>query len=142
MRSIIAWLTISALVLPVHANAADNAQSFWKTFRQAVLNGKTSEIVSMTRFPFEVRGVDDGDPVKRYNRHKFPAIFNQVVSQHVIVMTGKDVIEKTMLQIVKEKKDLNAADIAAPDFFRVELFTFHMIKGRWFFTRAYLEESE
>ena len=53
--------------------------------------------------------------MKRYNRQKFPAIFRQVVSQQVVVMTGKEVIEKTMLQVINEKKDLSAVDMATPD---------------------------
>jgi hydroxyethylthiazole kinase-like sugar kinase family protein len=139
-----ACIIICILLTPIAANAADNlvgAKIFWRTFRQAVLGGNTAEIASMTRFPFEVRGVDDSDPVKRYNQQKFPAIFRQVISQQVVVMTGQEVIEKTMLQVVSEKKDLSAVDMATPDFFTVELFNFHLIKGRWLFTRAYLEQS-
>jgi hypothetical protein len=106
-----------------------------------LLAGNPAAIASMPRFPFEVQGGDDGDPVKRYNRQKFPAVFRQVVSQQVVVMTGNKVFEKTMLQIINEKKKLGDVDMAAPDFFTVELFSFHLIKGRWLFTRAYLEQS-
>ena len=137
---IIIWILLS----PISANAANSfvgAKIFWRAFRQAVLDGNTAEIASMTRFPFEVRGVDDSDPVKRFNRQEFPAKFWQVVSQQVIVMTGKEVIEKKMIQVINEKQDLSAVDMATPDFFTVELFTFHLIKGRWLFTRAYLEQS-
>jgi hypothetical protein len=137
-------IVISLLLLPMVVNAAENhgdANKFWKAFRQAVLGSNTAGIVAMTRFPFEVRGVDDHDPVKRYNRQKFPAIFRQVVSQQVVVMTEKDVVEKTMFQVIKERKDLKAADMAAPDFFTVELFSFRLINNRWLFTRAYQEGS-
>jgi hypothetical protein len=144
MKLVRACIAVWILLLPIVANAGDPlvyANAFWRTFRQAVVGGNTAAIASMTRFPFEVRGVDDSGPVKRYNRQKFPVKYKQVVSQRVVVMAGKDVLEKTMLQVIKEKKDLSAADMATPDFFTVELFTFHLIKGRWLFTRAYLEES-
>ena len=143
MRVAKACIVVSILLLSIVANAAENydaANTFWKTFRQAVIGGNTAEIASMTRFPFEVRGVDDRDPMRRYNRQKFPIIFKQVVSQQVVIMTNNEVVEKTMLQVIKEKKDLKATDMATSEFFTVELFHFYRIKGRWLFTRAYLEE--
>lgn len=144
MKFLKSGLIFLFLLVAVTANAADNleeAKTFWKSFRRSVLTGKTVDIASMARFPFEVRGVDDSDPVKRYSRQKFPLVFNQVLSQHVFVMSGKEIVEKTMLQVIKEKTDLTASDFATPDFFTVELFSFHLIKGRWLFTRAYLEDT-
>jgi len=138
-----AGLAVTFLLLSVTAYAAENdadANRFWRMFRQAVLHRNNGQIASMTRFPFEVRGPDDSDPVRFFERKAFPDLYKQVVSQQVFVLSDGNFIAKTMLQLIKEKKEITSVDYLIPTSFTVHEFEFQLINGHWLFTRAYLEE--
>ena len=47
------------------------AQKFWKKFRIAVHSNNTPKIISLTNFPFEVKGALDSDPVKKLSKDEF-----------------------------------------------------------------------
>jgi hypothetical protein len=119
---------------------ANEENQFWSEFRQAVLDNDRDKIVSMTNFPFEVRGPEDSDPVKRYENKDFPAIFGQLVAQQVFFPSAGRIVSKSMQQLIDEKKEITQGDFMAPDLIQFNQFEFERINGRWLFTRAYLEE--
>ncbi|MBU0699826.1 hypothetical protein KKE26_00780 [bacterium] len=118
---------------------------YWSTFRQAVLDNNRNKVICMTRFPFEVRGPDDSDPVKHYSRKEFLVIYGRLLAQSELLPSGeKDVWKwKSMRRLIIENNKIPPEDRLSPDFIRFyqfHQFEFQRIKGRWFFTRAYLEE--
>jgi hypothetical protein len=54
---------------------------FWEQFRTAVLNSDTTQIISMTQFPYKARGSFDDDPVIKYDRQKFIPMFQAFLKQ-------------------------------------------------------------
>jgi len=116
------------------------SNQYWSTFRQAVLDNNKEKIVAMTRFPFEVRGPDDSDPLKHYDRKGFLAIYERLVAQPVFLPSDGKIISKSMRQLIGEKKEITPADYLTSDSIQFHQFEFKRIKGKWFFTRAYLEE--
>jgi hypothetical protein len=100
----------------------------------------TNQVTLMTRFPFEVRGPDDSDPIKHYDRKKFRVIFKRVVVQPVLLPSNRKFISKSMLKVIDDKRDITTVDYQTPTIFQVEQFEFERIEGHWFLTRAYLEE--
>ena len=136
-------VTVLLVLIPLTAIAAEergNADQFWLKYRKAILSNRTKEISDMTRFPFEVRGIVDTDPVKYYDRKRFPPILTRILIQRQILPSGGRFIEKTMLQVVEEKRGLVPQDYLTPEFLRVEQLEFQRIRGHWLFTGAYLEE--
>jgi hypothetical protein len=143
MRLVKPLFPIFFILICVAASAAEIGSSgdqFWHNFRQAVLANNVDQVSSLTRFPFEVRGPDDSDPVKNYNRKSFGGIFKRVVVQPVLLPIKGKFITKSMLQVIDDKKEITDKDYMTPEAFQVEQFEFQRISGQWFFTRAYLEE--
>ena len=131
------------MVLGVTCHAAEDsftAGKFWAAFRDAVLSNKESKIISMTKLPLAVHSVSDNTPVKYYGRSEMPRLFHRILMQTEYLPVGNKVVSKTVLGLIYDKKVLTHEDLQAQDRFRFYQLEFEMIKGRWFLTRAYLEE--
>lgn len=133
-------ITFSVLVIAQATEIESEANHFWRSFRQAVMNQDHARLSALTRFPFEVRGPDDSDPVKRFDRKGFKRILRRVLAQPVFVELDGKSVTKSMLEIVEEKAELKPSDYHNPSYVQVEQFEFQRINGHWAFTRAYLEE--
>ena len=118
----------------------EGIQQFWTQFRAAILSNDKEKVASLTKFPFEVRGPDDGDPLVYYDKKGFLGILDDILNQPVYQMKGTNIKSTTMGEIVKDKTEVSDADLLSDDFARVELFTFVKEKNRWLFNRAYVEE--
>ncbi|HXH08631.1 MAG TPA: hypothetical protein VNP04_02495 [Alphaproteobacteria bacterium] len=115
-------------------------QSFWSEFRQAVIDNDKAKIASMTRFPFKVRGLADSDPVKQYDRTGFLSIYERLVVQRVYLPEAGHIVAKSMRELIAGKSDITPEDFLTKNVVRFQQFEFERSKGRWWFTRAYLEE--
>jgi hypothetical protein len=76
MRAFKIILPIILALFCVVCSAAEKDSGYsqyWGEFRQAVLDNDKGKIADLTRFPFEVRGPDDSDPVKKYDTKGFLA---------------------------------------------------------------------
>jgi hypothetical protein len=142
MRSLRSWLAI-ALVLACSAcvaQDADSAQTFWASFRQAALANDISKVASMTRFPFELRGVSDSDPVQRLSRGQFPDAWKRLLAQVVDVPEDGRIVERSMQELVHDQQVAPPVQRRGATALRFQQFEFERVRGRWLFTRGYLEE--
>lgn len=137
--SAIILFTLFCLACSANENASD-ANQFWSTFRQAVVDNNKERIASITRFPFEVRGPDDSDPVIRYDRKGFLAIYERLVAQSVYMPSEGKIVPKSMRQLISDKQELSPQDYLTSDAIQFHQFEFERIEGRWYFSRAFLEE--
>jgi hypothetical protein len=135
---IIMMLALPTIVFP--GQESPDVKDFWHSFRQAVLRNSIDQVSALTHFPFEVRGPDESDPIVFYDRKGFRNIFKRVVVQPVYVRSNGKSLVKSMLQVIEEKTDIIPADYLTSESMQIEQFEFQRIKGRWCFTRAYLEE--
>jgi hypothetical protein len=143
MRAVkfLSMLAIGLVGCGTAAHAAESSlQAFWSEFRQAVIHEDKQRVASLTRFPFEVRGPSDGDPVLRYDRAKFLGVYHRLMAQVIYVPEGSEIATKTMRDVVEEKPDIVPRDLLRADYARVHQFAFQEIDGHWLFVRAYLEE--
>jgi hypothetical protein len=118
--------------------AESDFQSYWTKFRAASLALDYTTLATLTKFPLEVKGVDDSIPIKKYEKAQLNTIFSKLISQPVFQYKGNDVIETTLKELVakQEKVEYKATDAQI----RVEQFEFQLINGKWLLVRAYLEE--
>lgn len=143
MNACKAILPVILALLCVVCSAAGKDYScnqYWSTFRQAVLDNDKGRLAGMTRFPFEVRGPDDSDPVRQYDAKGFLAIYERLVAQPVFLPREGKIVSKSMRQLIDEKKEITPDDYLTSDSIQIHQFEFERIKGKWLFTRAYLEE--
>lgn len=132
--------SILLVSVPCYGNDSVDMQKYWRSFRQSVIRGDTDKIASMTHFPFAVGGILDSHPVVMYDRKTFPQILVKLLSQKIAVVSGNKIKEKTVLQVIKDKKDIVANDFNTPEMVSIEILEFKILNGKWQFTGAYLEE--
>jgi len=122
------------------AGADDGAEKFWSEFRGAVINYKFDKVVSLTHFPFEIKGLDEYQPPEYHGRKGFRRNYERILVTPFVVEPGDKLLLGNMLKLVQKKTKLTRKDYLTADIIRIEQFEFERIKGRWFFTRAYVEE--
>lgn len=128
------------LFIPCYGDDSARMQKYWKSFRQAVISGDTDKVASLTHFPFAVGGILDSHPVVMYDHNTFSQILVKLLSQRIAVMNGEKVTEKTVLQHIKDKKEITTKDFSTPEMVTIEVLEFKRLNGKWLFTGAYLEE--
>ena len=113
-------------------------QPFWNKFRAASLANDYATLATLTKFPLEVKGVDDSIPIRKYEKAQLNTIFPKLMSQPVLLPKDNDVVEKNLREVLTktEKVEYNNTDKEI----RVEQFQFQLINGKWLLVRAYLEE--
>ena len=113
-------------------------QFFWNKFRAASLANDYATLTTLTKFPLEVKGVDDSIPVKKYRKEQLNTIFPKLMSQPVFLPKDNDVVETNLREVLTkmEKVEYKTTDKEI----RVEQFKFQLIKGKWLLVKAYLEE--
>ena len=132
-------------VLAVVANCrsasppAEDFSTFWNAFRTAALADMVDQVASMTRFPLEVRGPDDTDPVVTRTQDSFAGLLVHVMSQD----SGVRAEAETVRQFLERTHDL-AEPHLEPDgrAARVGDFVFERVGDRWMLVRVYLAEPQ
>ena len=114
---------------------------FWTDFRAAVTGRDLAKLTALARFPFEVRGPADADPVWRYDREQFASVANQLLNESVRVYDGSKTVETPMAAVITNRPSANDALIAEGQA-RIETFVFNKVGTTWLWTRAYSDEWE
>jgi hypothetical protein len=113
-------------------------QGFWSEFRAAVKADDKEKIASMTAFPFRVKGFDDDDAVKRYEKAQFLKILDRLLD----IDSGENLAEEKMRVFIDRKAEVNTKDLRdGGSKASLGNFIFERVKGKWTFTMAngYLE---
>jgi hypothetical protein len=134
------WLLLLSSVVAYAGEGRGDANGAWHIFRQAVINGDSDQAATMTKFPLEVRGEDDSDPVRYYDRKNFSVVFLKLISQQKVLLKGNGLVRRPVVELVKEKLDLVEKDFQSSNQFRVYDFVFTRTKGRWSFVVGYLAD--
>ena len=93
----------------------------------------------MTRFPLEVRGPDDADPVAKEGRDSFGRVLAQVMNQD----SGVRADGETVRQYLQRTDDIGEANVEADGrAARVGDFVFERVGDRWMLVRVYLAETQ
>lgn len=110
--------------------SAEDFSIFWEQFRSAVLNFDTAQIITMTQFPFRVRGTFDDDPIINCDRKEFLPMFQAFLKQ------GSGLGETTELEEVKKTIKPKATDVN-DKYARISNLVFENTDKGWRFTFAY-----
>lgn len=110
---------------------------FWREFREAALAGDVDRLAAMTRFPLEVRGPDDADPVQRRGREAFAGTVARVMQQDA----GEQPRPETVRQFFERTREVPPQPDGARGTARVGDFVFERTGGRWRLVRIYLADT-
>ena len=127
---LVARATVDTL-LPV-----DDFFTFWKDFRNAVIDSDSIKIISMTTFPFQTRGPLDDDRIVKYDNGKFIHVFNAFLNQ----WNGQGLNDTTELDDIKKVVTPNKNDIQK-DIARVGDLVFNKNAKGWKLVLAYLNNE-
>ena len=118
---------------------AEDFPTFWSAFRAAALADKVDQLASLARFPVEVRGPNDTDPVVTQGREAFAETFTQVLKQD----SGARPEPESVRQFLERTPEVGQGDVE-PDgrAARVGDFVFERIGDRWLLVRVYLDNGQ
>jgi len=136
-RAAILFLCILAIGCTTAGGSIQELPAFWNDFRTAALAEDIGRVAELTRFPLEVRGPDDSDPVVTRDRNGFAATFKQVLSQD----SGARAERETVKQFLERTRELPRNARSGESLARVGNFVFRRIDNRWLLVRIYLAET-
>jgi hypothetical protein len=119
------------------ASASQDFPAFWKEFRGAMLANDVDRLATMTRFPLDVRGDDDADPVVRSERDQFHAMLSRIAAQDA----GMRAEPETVRQFIERTHTVGPTNVA-PDgrAARVGDFVFEQSGDTWLLVRVYARQ--
>ena len=115
-------------------NTSANFQTYWHQFRTATLTNDYATFANFTRFPLPVKGRF----TVTYQASEITKIFPRLMAQTIYQYQGGNLTKTTLLEAIKTKEKINYD--AKDKIIRVDQFEFKFIDGKWFLTKAYLEE--
>jgi hypothetical protein len=113
-----------------------DVQAFWSAFRGAVLTGDKNATASLAEFPFKTRGTLDNDPVMTIDKDSFIEMLDRILDQD----PGLRQEPETMRELIRRTAAVPQESIENETMFRIGLFLFKKIRGKWRFVQAYIEE--
>lgn len=130
----------SQIILNSRINQRTDFSIFWRSFRADILNKNFKSIAQKTRFPFTVRGVSDGDPLKQYQPEDFTKIMEQVLNQMVLDIDDQgNLSQKTLFEVIKLMRELESLPSVDQKHIQIKQFEFELIQNNWTFVQAYVE---
>ena len=115
----------------------DNAQEYWSTFRQAVLNDDVSSVIAVTEFPFILRGQLDDSPVRHLSRDEFTGEFPRMLASD----PGMSPDPTSMKDYIARTSKLPTSFCnATGNQVRVGDWVFNLTPNGWRLVEAYLDE--
>ena len=131
---------LMALPVSLRSSPRDKAsadfQTFWKSFRMAVLEGDNDRLVNLTHFPFETRGVLDSDPVLKHDQKWFLTNWPKLIA----IDPGLRPTEDSMRQLIERTVEVTRKENPVEGWARVGDFEFKKLRGGWRFVHAYFED--
>jgi hypothetical protein len=120
------------------AAAAKDFQVFWNVFRQAVKDNDEEKVALMTRFPFETE--DLGQNVKKHTKESFPNVLDKLLQADYEYYSGGRLERETKRRFIERTVTITSKDVGTKSFVRVGDFEFQKAKGKWLFTKGYVDE--
>jgi hypothetical protein len=116
---------------------ADDAQRYWKSFRDAAIRGKSDIVANLSTFPFEVRGTLDESPTRRLPRAEFLKVWPRLLRSD----PGLTPTPTTMKAFVKHSSRLEETSCTTgSDQFRVGNWLFKLQPEGWRFVTAFVDD--
>ena len=118
----------------------NDLQSFWKTFRRAVLENDTVKLSELTRFPLDSHGRLDSDPQLQISPDQFSYYFRISMNEH----TGRSRERETNLDHLKRTEQLGSGKYVTiqDDWCRVTSMDFRKTDAGWKLTRIYFDTAK
>lgn len=143
-KSIVPSITESSKVLSKNVSGSrptaidtsfERFNSFWQTFRQAVLSSDKVLIKSLTAFPLKYRGSSDSDPVVKISQDQFDKVFPLFLKQ----WSGEDLEGSTELDYIK--KTVRSSGQVINGRIRIGDMIFYLNQGKWELNFIYLNNE-
>ncbi len=115
------------------AASAEQFQSFWPRFREAIVREDKTALAAMTRFPFETRGALDESPTSHWDRTRFLAEIEALLRQDAGMSAKPETLRAFVGRTVSPADDDDASA-------RVGGLVFQRLDEEWRWTGAYVDD--
>ena len=121
--------------------APSDLQQFWTRFRAAIERDDREAVAQMTRFPLEVKGMNESDAIDTFTRKEFlDVIYDAMLNQQEYLETDGKMVERPQREWILEKTDIEPRDQMHEGL--AFIFSLEISKGAngWQLTRVYLHD--
>lgn len=125
----------------VPVQPAAEFEQFWAGFRTAALTGDVNAVAAMTRFPLEVRGELDDDPVRRAARPELAALLARVLDADTGLSAREQLTNRMLLERAGTPIRRMPGVSVTPASARIGAFAFERDGTRWQLRRIYLPDD-
>jgi membrane-bound lytic murein transglycosylase len=123
-------------VPPAAASARERFAAYWSQFRSAIERNDKQAQTSMTKFPFETRGMYDDQPVRKHNAARFAEVIDKLLDE------GAGEREPmSMRQLILKTSEVSGNGFSGVQA-RVGTFSFRDLKEGWRLVRVYTDMFE
>lgn len=111
---------------------------FWAGFRRAVLTGDTEAVAGVTRFPLEVRGELDTDPMRRASRAALAGVLTRALNADTGLSLRRHLTNRALIEGIETPiRPTRGVSVGATTA-RVGAFAFERSGTEWQLYRIYL----
>ncbi|MBD0273041.1 MAG: hypothetical protein ICV73_14080 [Acetobacteraceae bacterium] len=127
---------------PVRSESrAQSFDAFWPAFRAAVLSGDVDAVAGMTRFPLEVKGELDRDPVRLVTRSELPRLLERALAADSGLSLREPLTNRRLVERTEPPVQPARGVAVSPDAARIAAFVFGRTNAGWRLQRVYLPDD-
>jgi hypothetical protein len=119
---------------------ANNFQTFWSEFRDAVLAPDSIQLMKMVKFPLSAHGNQDADPQLQINEKDFAYIFHQFLNRKTVFYNEE--YERNIDEIHRLKEVNFNPDTGTESWRRVGDMQFEKGANGWQLVQIYIDTNE
>ncbi len=120
---------------------AQSFDAFWPAFRAAILSGDFEAVAGMTRFPLEVRGELDRDPVRRASRPELPRLLERALAADTGLSLREPITNRRLIERTEDPVRPARGVVLSSDSARIAAFAFGRTSAGWRLQQVYLPDD-
>jgi len=114
----------------------ESFQTFWKSFRESIVDAKPDAVAALTQFPFKTRGTLDDAPVRSVDQAGFAGALEEVLGQD----PGLSSKPETMRDLILRTETVDERAMSGSGMARIGSLVFSNTAAGWRLTMAYTDD--
>lgn len=113
-------------------------QSFWKKYREAIMDSNYTEIKEMTQIPLIIKGYEDNDPIIKINAKSFIKLFNDFLKEVKVYYKDSTISRIEFIKKLNDPKEYNGYT-ESKNWRAIENMEFIKTERGWKLSKIYMD---